>query len=111
MINGLKKKTEEIIRYEVDISEFELQDTEFTFLGRTTPGLVLKTKVKDFKNSKLFSEMLSIVNKLNDSDDIELWRSVIMPYKNKVFFVWAESLELIGEMLDSIKSVEKITKN
>ncbi|MFX1274475.1 MAG: helix-turn-helix domain-containing protein [Promethearchaeota archaeon] len=111
MINNLKKRTKEIIGYETGISKFELQNTEFTFLGRTSSGIVLKTKVKEFKKSKFFSEMLPLIENLEDFDDIELWRSVIMPYNNKVFFVWAESLELIGEMFDSINSVEKITQN
>ena len=111
MIENLKKKTEEIIGYETDVSEYELRDTEYTFLGRISPGLVLITKVKEFKKSKFFASMQLLVKNLDDSDDIELWRSVIMPYKNKVFFVWAESLELIGEMFESINNVEKITKN
>ncbi|MFW9902250.1 MAG: helix-turn-helix domain-containing protein [Candidatus Thorarchaeota archaeon] len=135
-IKGLRNKTHEIISYFSDIKRYKLDDKQLTFYNKTYPGFNLTVKLNDLKNSKFFDEVIDGIRSYwkkgdigghlaNDSkelqeqisnqektlfsnDSIDIWKAVIIPIKNKLFFLWAESYEILNEMVEPIFIIEKI---
>ncbi len=138
-IKGLRNKTREIISYFSDIKEYKLEDKELTFYNKTYPGFNLTVKLNDLKNSKFFDEVIDGIRSywkkgdigehlaknskdlqeqinnrekaLLSTDSIDIWKAVIIPIQNKLFFLWAESYEILKEMVEPIFIIEKIPLN
>jgi hypothetical protein len=137
-IRGLKKKTNEVIKYFSQLKEYSLEDTTLTFFNKTYPGFHLKVKVEELKRSKYYEKIPDQVrsywkeeekvehveiesgakkkeeNKFNSSDQaidsatIEVWQAVSIPIGNKLFFLWAESHKLLQTMIEPIFKIEGI---
>jgi len=135
-IKGLRNKTHEIISYFSDIKEYKLEDKELTFYNKTYPGFNLTVKLNDLKNSKFFDEVIDgirsywkkgeigehlakdskdLQEQINyqekaifSNDSIDIWKAIIIPIKSKLFFLWAESYEILKEMIEPIFLIEKI---
>ncbi len=138
-IKGLKNKTHEIVSYFSDIKEYKLEDRKLEFFKKTYPGFNLTVKLEDLKNSKFFDEVIDgirsywkkgdigehLAPNLKDSqeqidnhekarfseDSLDIWKAVIIPIQNKLFFLWAESYEILKEMVEPIFIIEKIPLN
>lgn len=138
-IKGLKNKTHEIVSYFSDIKEYELEDKKLEFFKKTYPGFNLTVKLEDLKNSKFFDEVIDgirsywkkgdigehLAPNLKDpqeqidnyekarfsEDSLDIWKAVIIPIQNKLFFLWAESYEILKEMVEPIFIIEKIPFN
>ena len=135
-IKGLKSKTHEIVSYFSDIKEYILEDKKFEFYNKTYPGFNLTVKLEDLKNSKFFDEVINGIRsywkkgdigehlattskdyqeqnsnhkkELITEDSLDIWKAVIIPIQNKLFFLWAESYEILKEMVEPIFIIEKI---
>lgn len=104
-IHALKMKTEEIIGYYSDLSDYYFEESKLTFFGRNLPALVLKVKVEDILNSEYFSgqnEMLNTFRSLKSTDYVEIWKSITFPIKKDIYFLWAESYKILQEMVETI---------
>ncbi|MFW9988434.1 MAG: helix-turn-helix domain-containing protein [Candidatus Odinarchaeota archaeon] len=103
--NALKKKTEEIIGYYSDIKNYHLEESEIEFFDRNFPAFVLRVKVEDLLNSDYFSDLKEISNiykDFNPSNYVEIWKSITFPIKKDIYFLWAESNEILQEMVEAI---------
>jgi predicted transcriptional regulator len=126
-IESLKKQTKQIISFFSDIKEFTYEEKQITFYDREFMGLNLKINKKDlgkiFDNLKskirgywIDNEELKHLNMdleidlstTNLDEQIEVWKAVIIPFKNKVFFIWSESVEMLNMMVESIFKVENL---
>ena len=68
----------------------------------------MQIKTSDLKNSKYFSEELKEDINLKKSDYFEIGKAVIIPIKNKLFYLWAESNQILSEIISPIIKIEKI---
>ncbi len=110
-INSLKRKTREMKSYFFDIKDFQLVNDEINFNGKKYPVFNMKTKKNQLKNSKYFESMSEDLKKSinQDSGDFyEIGKAVIISVKKKLFYLWAESNEILKEMVAPIFEVEKI---
>jgi len=138
-IKGLKNKTHEIVSYFSDIKEYQLDDMNMKFFNKTYPGFNLTVKLEDLKKSKFFDEVIDGIRSYWKKGDIgdhlakktkethkitgdqekeiltenslNIWKAVIIPTQNKLFFLWAESYEILKEMIEPIFIIEKIPFN
>ncbi len=138
-IKGLKNKTHEVVSYFSDIQEYKLEDKKMKFFNKTYPGFNLKVKLEDLKNSKFFDEVIKGIRsywkkrdigghlakeskhlqesiEINEkeillNDSLDIWKAVIIPIKNKLFFLWAESYDILKEMVEPIFIIEKVPFN
>ncbi len=137
-IRGLKKKTNEVIKYFSQLKEYSLEDTTLTFFNKVYPGFHLKVKLEELQRSKYYEKIPDQVrtywkeeekvehvkiksgrNKTDDDDftttgkaidsaTIEIWQAVSIPVGNKLFFLWAESHKLLKTMIEPIFKIEGI---
>jgi predicted DNA-binding transcriptional regulator len=108
---GLKRKTRDMKSYFFDIKDFQLIDDEIEFYKKTYPIFKMMVKVKDLKNSKYFESISKDLKKTlnNQSKEFyEIGKAVILPIREKLFYLWAESDEILKEMVEPIFRVEKI---
>ncbi len=126
-IESLKKQTNQIISFFSDIEEFTYEEKPINIFDINFDGLNLKIKKKDlgkiFDNIKskirgywIGNEELMHLNTdfeinadfLESEDQIEVWKAVLIPLNNKVFFLWSESIELLQMMAAPIFDIEEI---
>jgi len=138
-IKGLKNKTHEIVSYFNDIKEYKLEEKKMEFYNKTYLGFNLTVRLEDLKNSKFFDEVIDGIRSYWKKGDIgehlapkskdlqeevdihereillddllDIWKAVIIPVKNKLFFLWAESYDILKEMGEPIFIIEKIAFN
>jgi len=138
-IKGLKNKTHEIVSYFNDIKEYKLEEKKMEFYNKTYLGFNLTVRLEDLKNSKFFDEVIDGIRSYWKKGDIgehlapkskdlqeevdihereillddllDIWKAVIIPIQNKLFFLWAESYEILKEMVEPIFIIEKIAFN
>ena len=107
---GLKRKTEEMKSYFFDI-KLKLIDDKITFYNKIYPSFKMMIKVKDLKSSEYFmsisDDLKTAIN--NDSEDLyEIGKAVILPIGKKLFYLWAESNDILKEIIEPIFQVEEI---
>ncbi len=104
-LEGLKKQTKEIITYYSDLENYIFEETKLNFFNREFPSTVLKVKLSDIEKSEYFpqeaNDLIQFEN-LKPEEYVEVWKSVILPIKKDIFFLWAESYEILEEMVESI---------
>ncbi len=106
---GLKRKTKEMKSYFFDIKEFELIDDSVELFGKSFPIFNMKVKVKDIKNSNYFlknSHTFKEIETLSSNGFYEIGKAVILPIKNKIFYLWAESDIILKELIEPIIKLE-----
>ena len=137
-IRGLKKKTNEIIQHFSQLKEYSLEDTNLTFFNKNYSGFHLLVKVEELKRSKYYEKIpdqvrtyweeeedvehikikssgkitedrdFTTMDKTINSATIEVWQAISIPIGNKLFFLWAESHELLKTMIEPIFKIEGI---
>ena len=130
-IDSLKKQTLEIISFFSDIKEYVYEEVPLDLFNTQFTGLSLKIKKRDL--GKIFKDIKSKIRVYWDEDDerrhfdtdsniideqsisdpneqIDVWKAVIIPIKNKIFFLWSESLDLLKKMAKPIFLVENLTR-
>ena len=126
-ISSLKKQTKEIISYFSEIKDYIYEEQPIIIYGKEFIGLNLQVKKGDLGNifeniknkirdywdetdeTKHLNPNIELINEdIKVEDYIEVWKGVIIPLKDKIFFLWSESYELLKEMADNIFDVEKI---
>ncbi|MBY9006143.1 MAG: hypothetical protein KGD63_05250 [Candidatus Lokiarchaeota archaeon] len=108
-LQGLKRKTKEMKSYFFDIKEFKLFDDSIELSGKTYPIFNMKIKVKEIKNSDYFiknSSAFRDIETLNLDDFYEIGKAVILPIKDKIFYLWAESDKILKELTEPIIKFE-----
>jgi len=138
-IRGMKNETKEILSHFTDIKEYKLEDIKLEFFKRTYPDFNISIKFKDMKKSRFFEDIITNIKtywkegekrkyrtiKLEENKEVsdvyereflpdesfDIWKAVIIPIKNKLFFLWAESHEFLKEFIESIFIIEKIPIN
>lgn len=106
---GLKRKTEEMKSYFFDI-KLKLIDDKITFYNKIYPGFKMMIKVKDLKSSEYFmsisDDLKTAIN--NNSEELyEIGKAAILPIGKKLFYLWAESDNILKEMVEPIFKLEK----
>ncbi|MFX0070675.1 MAG: helix-turn-helix domain-containing protein [Candidatus Hermodarchaeota archaeon] len=111
-INGIKKITKEIVLTNTDLKDVELLEDEIIVFGNRYPSIKININPQDLKLlGDYFLGLLEEVkeNSENESEEFnDVFKSVILPLKNKIFFLWAESIEFLEEMAASIFDIENI---
>ena len=105
---SLKRKTKEMKSYFFDIKQIQLLDEKVEFFNNTFPSYKMQIKISDLKNSKYFSEELKEDINVNKSLFFEIGKAVIMPIKNKLFYLWAESNQILSEIIEPIIKIENL---
>ncbi|KKK41416.1 MAG: Sugar-specific transcriptional regulator TrmB [Candidatus Lokiarchaeum sp. GC14_75] len=104
---SLKRKTKEMKSYFFDIKQIQLLDEKVEFFNHTFPSYRMRIKINDLKNSKYFSEELKEDANVKKSQFFDIGKAVIIPIKNKLFYVWAESNQILSEILEPIVKIER----
>jgi predicted transcriptional regulator len=104
---SLKRKTKEIKSYFFDIKQIQLLDEKVKFFDNTFQGYKMRIKINDLKNSRYFSEELKEDTRKGKSPFFEIGKAVIIPIKNKLFYFWAESSQILSEIIEPIIKNEK----
>jgi len=91
-INGLLKKVgkEQVLTKGIGVVDVKIEDSQIEFYDNV---------YRSFKTEFLWP---------NSDEYQELTKSVVLPIKNKIFFLWAETYEIVKEMVDVIFNVENI---
>lgn len=105
---SLKRKTKEIKSYFFDIKQIQLLDEKVEFFNNTFPSFKMRIKISDLKNSKYFSEELKEDAIAKNDNYFEIGKAVIMPIKNKLFYFWAESSQILSEIIEPIIKIENL---
>ena len=105
---SLKRKTKEIKSYFFDIKQIQLLDEKVEFFNNTFPSFKMRIKISDLKNSKYFSEELKEDTNVKNNLYFEIGKAVIMPIKNKLFYFWAESNQILSEIIEPIIKIENL---
>jgi predicted DNA-binding transcriptional regulator len=105
---SLKRKTKEMKSYFFDIKQIQLFDEKVEFFNNTFQSYKMRIKTKDLKNSKYFSEELKEDDTVEKNDYFEIGKAVIIPVKNKLFFLWAESNQILTEIIEPIIKIENL---
>ena len=100
---GLKRKTKEMKSYFFDIKQFQLIDDKLLMFKKELNCFKMRVKIKDLENSEYFNEILEEF-KDNGSKNryYEIGKAIILPIKEKIFYIWAESDEILKEMVAPI---------
>ncbi|KKK46331.1 hypothetical protein LCGC14_2286680 [marine sediment metagenome] len=104
---SLKRKTKEMKSYFFNIKQIQLLDEKVEFFNNTFPSYKMQIKINDLKNSKYFSEELKEEASLQKSQFFDIGKAVIIPIKNKLFYVWAESNQILSEIIEPIVKIER----
>jgi len=105
---SLKRKTKEMKSYFFDIKQIQLLDEKVEFFNNTFPSFKMRIKITDLKNSKYFSDELKEDTNVKSDHYFEIGKAVIMPIKNKLFYFWAESNQILSEIIEPIIKIENL---
>lgn len=91
IINLLRRKgKEEIINKGIGVKDVKLTDSKIKIFGKIFPS---------FKIEFLFNQ---------NNEYQELTKSIILPIKKKIFFIWTETHEILKEIVEVVFKVENI---
>ncbi|MFX1312143.1 MAG: hypothetical protein ACFFHD_05980, partial [Promethearchaeota archaeon] len=105
---SLKRKTKEIKSYFFDIKQIHLIDEKVEFFNNIFQSYKMQVKTSDLKNSKYFSDDLKEHINVKKSNYFEIGKAVIIPIKNKLFYLWAESNQILSEIIGPIVKIENL---
>ncbi|MBN1214319.1 MAG: hypothetical protein JXA99_02645 [Candidatus Lokiarchaeota archaeon] len=108
-LQALKRKTTEMKSYFFDITKFKLFDDSIELLEKKYHIFIMKIRVEDIKNSDYFknnSKAFWDIEKLKSDDFYEIGKAIILPIKEKIFYLWAESNSILMEMIEPILNLE-----
>ena len=106
---SLKRKTREMKSYFFDIKQIQLIDEQVELFENKYPCFKMEIKSSDLKNSRYFSEIAEdLKDEFNNQDDdyLEIGKAIILHFENKLFYLWAESNQILKEMIKPILEVE-----
>jgi predicted transcriptional regulator len=104
---GLKRKTKEMKSYFFDIKQFQLIDDKLKIFEKKIDCFKMQVKIKDLENSEYFAEILGeFEEKQRKNQYYEIGKAIILPIKEKIFYLWAESEEILNEMIEPILKIE-----
>ncbi len=101
----IKNQSKEFIRIYGNISKFTLKDITYSYAEKEFPGYVIKIHSENLRNHEWFSKLLDFLQIEKQHDiprEIEIGIGVIIPIKNKIFYIWAESKRFIDEIMEII---------
>ncbi len=110
-IIGLKKKTIAIKSHFFDIKHIHLVNDIIKYNGKICPMFKMEIKINEFKKSEYFANIPGDLKKEKNRYSqgfFEIGKAVIIPINNKLFYLWAESDEILREMVEPIFKVENI---
>lgn len=102
---GLKRKTKEMRSYFFDIKQFQLVDDKITLFGNKYDCFRMFLKTKDLENSDYFPELSE---EMLREKNFEAGKAVIIPIKERIFYLWAENDHILEEMVRPIFKVHQI---
>lgn len=106
---GLKRKTKEMKSYFFDIKQFQLDDDKLTIFEKHLHCFKMRVKIKDLENSEYFTEILGeFKGNGRKNQYYEIGKAVILPIKEKIFYLWAESEVILKEMIEPILKIEDV---
>ena len=62
----------------------------------------MEVKISQLKESVYFDSISRELDEKNSNDYFEIGKALIIPFGNKLFYLWAESNEILKEMADPI---------
>ena len=104
---GLKRKTKEMKSYFYDVKQIQLIDDKLLMFDKEMRCFKMMVKIKDLEDSEYFPKILQISKKnLRKNHYYEIGKAIILPIKEKIFYLWAESDEILKEMVIPIFMIE-----
>ena len=101
-INNLKKKTRETKSFFFDIKEIKLIDDIMVLNDQKYTIFKMEVKVSQLKDSVYFKNISSELREMNNREYFEIGKALIIPNKNKLFYLWAESDDILKDMAEPI---------
>lgn len=104
---GLKRKTKEMKSYFYDIKQFQLIDDTMSLFDKQVHCFEMQIKIKDLEKSKYFAKILKqFKDEERKNQYYKIGKAIILPLKEKIFYLWAESDKIIKEMVAPIFMTE-----
>jgi predicted DNA-binding transcriptional regulator len=104
---GLKRKTKEMKSYFYDIKQIQLIDDKLLMFEKEVHCFKMLVKIKDLEDSEYFTKILQKSKEnLRKNHYYEIGKAIILPMKDKIFYLWAESDEILKEMVTPIFMIE-----
>ena len=101
-VNNLKKKTRETKSFFFDIKEFKLINDKIILNNKTYSIFKMKIKVNQLKDSVYFKNISCELDEHNSDAYFEIGKALIIPFGNKLFYLWAESDDILNELATPI---------
>lgn len=98
-----------IISNHLKSTEFELNERTVEILGHRFPGYYIRFDKNTIKDNELLPSLLEYYHLKNFNqlpESIEFGSGIAIPVKNKLFFLWAESKEIIEMGIKPIVDIE-----
>ncbi|MFX1298149.1 MAG: helix-turn-helix domain-containing protein [Promethearchaeota archaeon] len=106
---GLKRKTKEMKSYFFDIKQFQLVDDKLNIFKKQLHCFNMHVKIKDLENSEYFTDLFGEFKESERKNQyFEIGKAVILPIKEKIFYLWAESEKILKEMIKPILKIEVV---
>lgn len=104
---GLKRKTKEMKSYFFDIKQFQLIDDKLNIFEKQLHCFKMRVKIKDLEISEYFTEIIAdFKDNERKNQYYEIGKAIILPIKEKIFYLWAETEEILNEMIKPILKIE-----
>ncbi len=113
LLKTIKNEGCKIFESYMQIKEYNLIDRQIKLKGSFYASFSMQVEKRLLKNSVLLPIILKYFNQnsINDLPNfVELGIAIFLPIKNKLFYIWAESIELLEQCIQPILEIENLIK-
>ncbi len=83
--------------YFFDIKQFQLIDDKLLMFKKELHCFKMRVKIKDLENSEYFTQILGeFEDDERKNQYYEIGKAIILPIIEKIFYLWAESEEILN---------------
>ena len=107
-MKSIKNQSKELIRIYGNISQFSLNDITYFYAKKEFSAYIIKIQTDTLINHELYPKLLDFLQIEKEGEipkEIEIGIGVFIPIKNKIFYIWAESKNLIDETMEIISKL------
>ncbi len=100
-IDKFKKRLLNDLLYLTNLTDFLVEDSKIKIFGNLYPSFIIRINIKELKDSNIFyTYFREPKDKINATEIMGI--SIILPIENKLFYLLAESQEILKEMVEPI---------
>ncbi len=104
-MKNIKNQSKALIRIYGNISQFTLKDITYSYAKKEFPAYIIKIRTENLINHDWFPKLLDFLQIEKEDElpsEIEIGLGLIIPIKNKIFYIWAESKNFIDKIMEII---------